>query len=236
MTSCVSLAVKAGPSCVTPQVSKAGVKTMPPVHLLGQSNPIDGKYMSDNHHSEAPAGQNDALLVHYWYILKKRKWVVFSFTAFLMLTVTIATSMATRYYSSTTVVEISPKAPTVYDVDEVTDFVTAQTGQELRNYYATQYKIIQSRTVLEQTIRNLQEEHGITDFDGLEKPVEFFSKHLILEPIVETHLVRVTFEYPDPEKAALFANELSNAYRDQNAGRAQESAEAALESLKVMVS
>ena len=38
------------------------------------------------------------------------------------------------------------------------------------------------------------------------------------------------------KKAALFANELSKAYRDQNAGRAQESADAALESLKVMVS
>ena len=105
--------------------------------------------MNENHQQEAPQGQNDALLVHYWYILKKRKWVVFSFTAFLMLTVTIATMMATRYYASTAVVEISPKAPTIYEVDEVQDFVTAATGQELRNYYATQYKIIQSRSVME---------------------------------------------------------------------------------------
>ena len=184
--------------------------------------------MNENHQQEAPQGQNDALLVHYWYILKKRKWVVFSFTAFLMLTVTIATMMATRYYASTAVVEISPKAPTIYEVDEVQDFVTAATGQELRNYYATQYKIIQSRSVMERAIELLREEHGVTDFDGKEKPVEFLSRHLVLEPIVETHLVRITFEYPDAEKAALFSNVLASAYMENNLERSLESSKEAL--------
>ena len=110
-TSSVFLAVKAGPSCVTSQITQSRRQDNATGSLLGQNNPIDGKYMSDNNHSEAPAGQNDALLVHYWYILKKRKWVVFSFTAFLMLTVTIATSMATRYYRAPRWWKLVPRHP-----------------------------------------------------------------------------------------------------------------------------
>ncbi len=181
---------------------------------------------------EPQQGHAEALLVHYWYVLKKRKLVVFSFMGFLALTVTIATLLATPYYSATALVEISPKAPTVLEVDAVTDFVTASTGQELRNYYATQYKIIQSRSVMERAVKILQEEEGITDFDHVDDPPEFLHKHLIIEPVVETHLVKVTVEYPDPEKAALFANTIARAYREFNLERALESGRQALEWLQ----
>ena len=116
-------------------------------HLSGHSIPVDGVRMNENHNQEAPQGQNDALLIHYWYVLRKRRGIVLAFTAFLMLSVGIATSLATPYFAATAVVEISPKVDTPFEVDRVSEFVSASSSSELRNYYATQYKIMQSRSV-----------------------------------------------------------------------------------------
>jgi len=178
--------------------------------------------------SDRQRSQTEALLIDYWYILKKRKLVVLAFTGFLTITVAIATMLATPYYAATALMEISPKAPQVYDVDEVSDFVSARSAQELRNYYATQYKIIQSRSVMMKTVSRLQEKYKVTDFDDMEKPYGFLRKHLVMEPVIETHLVRVTFEYPDADKAALFANALVETYIEFNLERALGASQQAL--------
>ena len=65
--------------------------------------------------------QPDTLLLQYWHLLKKRRLIVFSFTGLLLITVVISTAMSTRYFSAAAVVEISPRAPQVFDVEEVGD-------------------------------------------------------------------------------------------------------------------
>lgn len=183
--------------------------------------------MSDNER-----GQAEALLLHYWFILRKRKLVVFAFTGFLLLTVSIATTLSTPYYEAEATIEIAPKAPTYFDVQEVAEVVNASSSHEMRTYYATQYKIIQSRTVLNETVRRLEEDHGVTDFQDKEKPWLFLRQHLSLEPVVETQLVKVVFEYPDPELAALMANTLAEAYMDQNLQRSFKATQEAMRFLQ----
>ncbi len=174
----------------------------------------------------------EALLIHYWYILQKRKYVVLLFTVVLAITVVIGTLLSTKYYQSTAILEISPKAPVYLEVDEVSDMVSTSSALEMRAYYGTQYRIIKSRTVIEETIRRLRELHGVTDFDDVEKPVQFFKAHMRVEPDAETHLVNIVVEYPDPEKAALFANTLARVYMDANINRTLDTTEQALTWLK----
>ena len=169
--------------------------------------------------SDTQKGQAEALLLHYWFILRKRKLVVFAFSGFLVLTVSIGTTFSTRYYEAEATIEIAPKAPTYFDVQAVSEVVNATGSNEIRTYYATQYKILQSRSVLNETVRRLEEDHGVTDFQDHEKPWVYLRQHLSLEPVVETQLVKVVFEYPDPELAALFANTLAQVYMDQNLQR-----------------
>ncbi len=176
--------------------------------------------------------QREALLIHYWYILQKRKTVVLVFMAVLAITVTIGTLLSDRYYSSTAILEIQPKAPVVFELDEVTEMVTTSTAVEMRAYYGTQYRILQSRTVINEAIERLREEHGVTDFDQLENPVKHFRTGLSIEPDAETHLVEIVFEYTDPEKAALFSNVLAEAYIDLNLERSLDAAKQALEWLE----
>lgn len=175
--------------------------------------------------------QPDTLLLQYWHILKKRRLIVGSFTGLLVLTVVIATAMSTRYYSSAAVVEISPRAPQIFEVQEVTEIGTTSAPAELRAYYGTQYRILQSRKLMASAIKLLQEEHGITDFDGLDKPEAYLRSHLSLNPQADTNLVHIVIEYPDPQKAALFANTIAEVYQEQNLSRARLAAEAALSEL-----
>jgi capsular exopolysaccharide synthesis family protein len=170
----------------------------------------------------------EGLLLQYWNVLRKRRWVVVAFTGFLLTSVTIGTLLSTSYYAATTVIEISPKTDTVLDVDEVSEFVTASSSSELRNYYATQYKIMQSRSTIERAIKILREKHGITDFDEEEKPVRAFLSNLTVQPIVETHLVSISYEHPDPQRAMLYADVLAEAYMAANLERALESSTRAL--------
>lgn len=175
--------------------------------------------------------QPDTLLLQYWHLLKKRRLIVFSFTGLLLITVVISTAMSTRYFSAAAVVEISPRAPQVFDVEEVTEVGTSSAPAELRAYYGTQYRILQSRKLMADAIHVLQSEHGITDFDNLEKPENFLRNHLSLNPQADTNLVHIVIEYPDPDKAALFADVIAEAYMAQNLRRASDAAERALQEL-----
>ncbi len=174
-------------------------------------------------------GGSEGLVLHSWNILKKRAGIVAAFTVFLMLSVGIATSLSTKYYEATAVIEISPKSDTFYQLDEVRDVVQASSSSELRNYYATQYKIIQSRSVVERALKILREDHQIMDFEEQDKPIKAFRQLLSIAPIPETHLVKVTVEYPDRDKAVIFADALATAYMESNLDRAMRSTTDALE-------
>jgi capsular exopolysaccharide synthesis family protein len=185
-----------------------------------------------NPHNDATSAQAEVLLVHYWYVLRKRKFVVLGFMGLLLGTVIIGTLTATPYYRSTAVIEILPDAPAVFDVDEVTDVVSNRGGLDLRLYYATQYRIIQSRKVLEKSLGVLRSEHGITEFDDALEPITAFRENMHLAPDSETYIVKIAFEYPDPEKAALFANVTAEVYQQNNLDRSLDASLQALDWLE----
>jgi succinoglycan biosynthesis transport protein ExoP len=162
----------------------------------------------------------EATLLHYWRILKKRQLTVGLFSGILMVTVAIGTMASTPYYGSTATLEISPKTPTVLTGDSVSEVVSLTASDERRAYYATQYRILQSRTVIEEAIRRLREEHGVTAFDDEPDAYKFFKRHLKVSPELDTRLVHVVVEYPEPDTAQLFSNTLAETYIEMNLQRA----------------
>jgi len=161
-------------------------------------------------------------LLHYWRILRKRQLTVMVFTAILVVTTAVGTALSTPYYAATATIEISPDQPMVMDMDQVNDAVAYQGGSERRAYYTTQYRIIESRSVIGEAVRRLREEHGVTDFDDVEDPITFFDRHLDVQPEMDTRLVHLVVEYPDADKAALFANVLAQTYMDANVERSRQ--------------
>lgn len=172
------------------------------------------------------------ILGHYIDILKVRKRVIIVFMISLLISVFVATSFSTRYYASTAVVEISPRAPVVFEVEQVSEVGSSSSTSELRSYYGTQYRIIQSDTVFSKAIMVLRDEHGVDDFDDLDKPIQYLRSHMKLVPQRETTLVHIKFEYPDSDKAALFANIIAEVYMEANLDRAFQAARDALKWLE----
>jgi capsular exopolysaccharide synthesis family protein len=178
-------------------------------------------FQSDNEN------QREATLLHYWRVLKKRQLAVGMFCGILMGTVAVGTLLSTPFFGSTATLEISPNTPSVLGQDNLSEVVSLSASDERRAYYATQYRVMQSRTVIEETISRLQERNGITDFDDVESPYKFFKRHLQIKPELDSRLVHVTVEYPDYEKASLFSNTLSETYIEMNLQRSLDTANSA---------
>ena len=173
------------------------------------------------------ANQREATLLHYWRILKKRQLTVGLFCGILMGTVTIGTMLSTPYFGSTATLEISPNTSSVLGRDNLSEVVSLSAQDERRAYYATQYRIMQSRSIIEETVSRLQERHGITDFDEVEDTFEHFRSILKVQPDLDSRLVLVTVEYPDKDKAALFSNTLAETYIEMNLQRSLDTANSA---------
>lgn len=172
--------------------------------------------------------RREALLLKYWYILRKRWAVIALFTGALVASATVVSLISPKYYAATATIEIRPQAPTVLDVEQVSQLVNIANPDERRAYYATQYLILTSRTVLSEVIRRLREDHGVTDFDELDNPVKAIREMMVLEPEMNTFIVYIRFELEDPEKAALFANTVAETYMDVNLKRSIKATEDAL--------
>ncbi len=176
----------------------------------------------------------EATLLHYWRILKKRQLTVGLFAGILVVTVAVATILATPYFGSTATLEISPSTPSILGSESVADVASLDAYDTRRAYYATQYRIMQSRTVVNETIRRLEEQHGIEDFSELdgeeaveEKKYKFFKRHMEISPELDSRLVHIVIEYPDPKRAALFSNTLGETYIDLNLKRALDTSQKA---------
>jgi succinoglycan biosynthesis transport protein ExoP len=97
----------------------------------------------------------------YLYVIQKRRWTVITVFAVIVITVAILTFTATPIYEATTRLIIDKENPNVVSIQEVMSVDASGS-----DYYQTQYKIIESRTVAREVIRRL----------NLYKSEEFFPK------------------------------------------------------------
>ena len=174
------------------------------------------------------ASATDAIDLHaYWRTLAKRRWLAIPFFVTVVLLTILLTLRQTRIYDATVTLVIDLNAPRVLDKD-VQDVVETGTGSYWfsREYYETQYKIIASRAVSQRVSDQLQlgsnlaflRLDGIKDPAELERarqardPVAVLQTGLKVEPVKDSRVVRIRYEHPDPQLAALVANTFADAY------------------------
>ncbi len=97
----------------------------------------------------------------YLYVIQKRRWTVITVFAVIVITVAILTFTATPIYEATARLIIDKENPNVVSIQEVMSVDASGS-----DYYQTQYKIIESRTVARKVVRRL----------NLDKSEEFFPK------------------------------------------------------------
>jgi len=88
---------------------------------------------------------------NYFQIMMKRRWSIFSVFSVIFISILLYTLTATPIYQSTARLVIEKENPNVVSIQEVMS-VDASTS----DYYQTQYKIIESRTIAREVINRLQ--------------------------------------------------------------------------------
>jgi uncharacterized protein involved in exopolysaccharide biosynthesis/Mrp family chromosome partitioning ATPase len=154
-------------------------------------------------------------LIHYLYILKRRRWEILSFIVFAVVATVVASSRLTPIYESEAVVEIDRQEPSGV-VGREADRV--ETLNDSDQFMATQIKLIQSDAVL----RPVAERFKITaadmgDRNGKVPAVQAAKAPVVLKRLSvkwppNTYLLLINYRSPDPNVAADIANAIAQSY------------------------
>ena len=162
----------------------------------------------------------------------RRKWIVLAIAAVITVAVGLYTLRQPKVYSATTSVIIDVTAPRFLDsqVQEVVDNGGSSNYWFNKEYYETQHSVITSRSVASRVVDKLGLQTDAS-FLGVERMpagparddvMRSFDAPSALQgrirvtPVKESRIVNITVEDGDPQRAALLANEVAEAYMLEN--------------------
>lgn len=189
--------------------------------------------------SSAPADADDEInLLEYWRILVERKWLVAGIAAGVFVLALALTLLATPIYRASSTLQIERETLKIMDVEGLTPTESPMD----RDFYQTQYELLQSRSLARRVIQDLR----LVEHPQFEKVVDsartslaataakaaaptqpLLERALVepvlaalsIEPVRNSRLVRVNFDSPDPELAARVANAYADAFIASNLER-----------------
>jgi len=86
----------------------------------------------------------------YWHVINKRRWTIYTGVIILVTTVTIGSFIAKPTYKATAILQIERENPKVFSFEEIFAIDASQ-----QDFYQTQYKLIQSRSLARRVIKKL---------------------------------------------------------------------------------
>lgn len=188
--------------------------------------------------SDPSSADSTLRLLGLWHTVRKN-WILV--LAVLICTVLVAGLYTTRQqkiYRSSALIEIDPNPPKPLgtQVQSVVD-MGAGSYWSNREYYETQLKIIQGRSLSELVVRRLHLERDagfLSNTAGgtssasvtIETAANVLQRRLVLEPVKNSRLVQVNIEDADPKRATRILGELLDTYLERNLETALDSANA----------
>ena len=107
--------------------------------------PLQPEYTSPS--SQEP---KEVELRDYWKVILKRKWTILSFTFIVLIATGVMTFTTEPVYRATATIQINRENPQIVNFKEIFSANTADW-----DYYQTQYKILESRSLARRTIHDL---------------------------------------------------------------------------------
>ncbi len=144
----------------------------------------------------------------YRRLLRKHRWLMTGVFLLTVLTAAIWTFVQVPIYEAVATILIDPEPPRVLNIQDV---VPMGSGLWDRNFYPTQYEIIQSRPVRERAAAVLRARKGLAEGVAGE-----LSGAITVEPKRNTRLVLIKIAGPDPVLSAEEANAVASAYARYN--------------------
>lgn len=160
-----------------------------------------------NGQPKAHSPETPSPLHAYLKVLRARWKLVLLIFALTVGSAMLFTSWQTPVYQAMATVLIDPEPPRVVNIQDVTS--EPASSQE---YYATQYKVLESRAIVDAVIERLKLKDRLAKIGGSRDPYQAFVRDLIIFPLKNTRLVQVKYEDPDPALATEIANAVANQY------------------------
>jgi capsular exopolysaccharide synthesis family protein len=184
----------------------------------------------------------DALnLFEYWQIIRDRRNIILLCLGVVLVLGVVLTFLSTPQYRAVTVLQIERQGPDILTFKEVVG--TDPAWAAYQDFYQTQYKILQSRSVLRIAAEQLDlvnrpevvSRRGspisraarwvrswVSDpepeepDDDLDRAIRFITDRLAIAPVRNSHLVDVAVTDRDPALARDLANAVADAYQQFN--------------------
>ena len=98
-----------------------------------------------------PQEEKEVHLRDYWRVIRKRQWTVIAFFLIVLFTTAIATYTMKPIYRATVTIQIDRENPSFVDFKEI-----FSVNMWDLDYYQTQYKILESRTLAKRVVQSLK--------------------------------------------------------------------------------
>lgn len=145
---------------------------------------------------------------HYLDVILRRRWVVVAAFTMVFVSTALVTFTTRRVYQATSLLVIEKER----------GGGVIQNGSMVENsnedYYQTQYKLLQSRSLLEKVYADLK--LGETEDFKNPRGIHKLQSAVSIAPVIRSRLVNVRVESHDPKLAASIANRLSESFVEQN--------------------
>jgi capsular exopolysaccharide synthesis family protein len=153
-------------------------------------------------------------LQDYLVIIRRRRWIIFTFFVVVVCAVTVWTFLQTPVFRATTTILIDEETP---------DVLAAKDGLSLgspgyvsyREYYQTQLEIIKSRSIAKDVFSALALDKA-PEYLVAKDPIKQFLLKLKVEPSRNTRLVYIGYEDKDKELATQAVNMIATVYSARN--------------------
>jgi succinoglycan biosynthesis transport protein ExoP len=191
--------------------------------------PLELPTFKAHRHAYPSFPEEESPLLHYWRILRKRRWAVAATVAIVFALSVIATLKETRLYQATSKVAIFPETPNVLGLKGVED---SSADYQYDVALETQAAILRSDVLAMKVIDAVHLDRGASSATGLEGSLPIsnmqpdparaasmlgsFRGGLIIQIIPNSRLVQISYTSPDPGLATEIVNVLVKTYIEEN--------------------
>ena len=103
------------------------------------------------YYTAPPQGEREVNLRDYWKVVRKRQWTIIAFFLIVVITTAVGTFTMRPVYRGTATIQINKENPHIVDFKEIFAVNTMD-----RDYYQTQYKLLESRNLARRMIEKLE--------------------------------------------------------------------------------
>jgi polysaccharide biosynthesis transport protein len=174
----------------------------------------------------------------YFKVVMARKWILISTFFVFVLSTTVFVFIKTPVYRATSRLEIQPASVDSKEMKAVYDATLSGIGGEFirHAFLRTQYELILSNQVIAKTFA--MEGYNLgrrPEFKELQDKEDVFREFFHVNPVPDTWLADVTFEWKDPIEAAAILEYLVANYLREYQSRGQKIDEATLDAKRNML-